>query len=80
MKTEYPGVQTSETVSMILITVIERTIPPLSFQIAGLLSAIIVMIVTLAIGFLLEPLPKVKFRSIPSSTKIQTQNRLKSDL
>uniref|UniRef100_A0A8C4IPT3 Solute carrier family 26 member 3, tandem duplicate 2 n=1 Tax=Dicentrarchus labrax TaxID=13489 RepID=A0A8C4IPT3_DICLA len=28
-------------------------------QIAGLLSAIIVMIVTLAIGFLLEPLPKV---------------------
>lgn len=30
------------------------------FQIAGLLSAIIVMIVTLAIGFLLEPLPKVR--------------------
>lgn len=29
-------------------------------QVAGLISAIIVMIVTLAIGFLLEPLPKVK--------------------
>ncbi|CAF93367.1 unnamed protein product, partial [Tetraodon nigroviridis] len=28
-------------------------------QIAGLLSALIVMIVTLAIGFLLDPLPKV---------------------
>lgn len=28
-------------------------------QIAGFLSAIIVLVVTLGIGFLLEPLPKV---------------------
>lgn len=37
--------------------------PTPSFQIAGLLSAIIVMIVTLAVGFLLDPLPKVGFVS-----------------
>jgi len=29
-------------------------------QLAGLLSAIVVMIVTLALGFLLEPLPRVR--------------------
>lgn len=33
-------------------------------QIAGLISAMMAMIVTIALGFLLEPLPKVRLHSI----------------
>lgn len=33
-------------------------------QIAGLISAVMAMIVTLALGFLLEPLPRVRLNSI----------------
>lgn len=41
------------------------------FQIAGLLSALIVMVVTLAIGFLLDPLPKVNLRTPSNSSNMQ---------
>lgn len=33
-------------------------------QIAGLISAMMAMIVTLALGFLLEPLPRVRLNSV----------------
>lgn len=36
----------------------------LQVQIAGLISALMAMIVTLALGFLLEPLPRVRVTSV----------------
>lgn len=33
-------------------------------QVAGLISAMMAMIVTVALGFLLEPLPKVRLSSL----------------
>lgn len=38
------------------------------FQVAGLLSALMAMIVTLAVGFLLDPLPKVNLRTASYNT------------
>lgn len=41
-----------------------ETLTHLHMQIAGLISAMMAMIVTVALGFLLEPLPTVRLTSV----------------